>query len=38
MLHENEALLAENFFFPLLTQLLKKINKVIFVWGKQIRK
>ena len=31
VLHENTALLAENFHFSLLTQLLKKINKVIFV-------
>ena len=31
ILHENTALLAENFRFPLLAQLVKEINKVIFV-------
>ena len=38
LLHENTALLAENFRFPLFIQLLKKKNKVIFVWEKPIRK
>ena len=36
--YENTALLAEILRFPLLNQLLKKINKVVFVWAKQIRK
>ena len=38
MLHENTALLAENFGFPLFTQLFTKMSKAIFVWAKRIRK
>ena len=38
MLYVNKGLLAENFRYPLFIQLLKKINKVIFIWAKRIKK